>query len=185
MLHWISTTVALAAVVGGSALLQPSDATAHPAVSGAAASAPPDAAKAHYPLKCGGEGSARGGRVDVIDQGAADFDGDGRSETVANVRCHAVAGTPPNGLFVLADPPGSSAAGARPRVVATMVPVKEQMNVRDLKVARSGVSATLFGYSSADVPRCCPDRQRKVNWQWKDGKFVLRAKPVPGGPQSV
>jgi hypothetical protein len=185
MLHWISTAVALAAVVGASALLQPSDATAHPTTTGADALAPPDAAKAHYPLNCGREGPATGSRIDVVDQGVADFDGDGRRETVADVRCHATAGTPPNGLFVLANPPRPSATDARPRVVATMVPIKERMNVRNLKVSGRGVSATLFGYSSPDVPRCCPDRQRKVKWQWKDGQFVLKAEPVPGGAQSV
>lgn len=185
LLHWTSTAVALAAVVGASALLQPSDATARPAATGAAALAPPDATQAHYPLNCGRQGPATGHRIDVVDEGAADFDGDGRRETVADVRCHATAGTPPNGLFVLADPPRSSGANARPHIVATMVPAKERMTVRDLKVADRGVSATLLGYSSADVPRCCPDRQRKVKWQWKDGKFVLEAEPVPGGAQSV
>ena len=35
------------------------------------------------------------------------------------------------------------------------------------------VSATLLGYSSADVPALLPRRAaQSVNWQWKDGAFV-------------
>jgi hypothetical protein len=54
------------------------------------------------------------------------------------------------------------------------------MSIRDFAVRGKTVSVTLLGYSSSRVPRCCPDLQRKVNWRWRDGKFVLKALPVPG-----
>lgn len=183
MVHWLSTAVALAAVVGGSAFLQPSDATARPTdVGSVTAPRPPDAAKARYPLHCGSSSSAEGREVHVQHTSTADFDGDGRSETVALVRCRAGGGTPPNGLYVLADP---GHPGGRPAVVSTLVPDKEGMTVRGLKVRGRTVSGTLLGYSSRDVPRCCPDQQRKVKWEWKKGQFALEPEAAAGGAQSV
>ncbi|MEU8353202.1 hypothetical protein [Streptomyces sp. NPDC048845] len=176
--HWLATTAALAAVLGGAALIQPAGATATPPVAArhapdrAAVPVPegaPDAAEADYPLDCGGGG------VQVLEDGASDLDGDGREETVAVVRCEAGMGTPPSGVYVLthaADP------GYPPRVLETLVDPAEGMTVTDLAVAGRTVSATLLGYSSKDVPRCCPDRRRAVKWQWQDGKFRLTALPV-------
>jgi hypothetical protein len=64
--------------------------------------------------------------------------------------------------------------------MATFLDPKQQMSVKDFALQGDTISATLLGYSSNQVPRCCPDQERKVNWQWKDGKFVLTALPVPG-----
>ncbi|MGX9226179.1 hypothetical protein [Streptomyces albus] len=172
--HWLATAAALAAVLGATALLQPATATtAPPRTTGAA----PDPARAHYPLECGPHASG----IDVLDKASADFDGDGTPETVAAVRCAARGGTPPSAVFVLSRPAGAD----RPRIAGTLVSAKEGMTVKDLAVRDTTVSATLLGYSSSEVPRCCPDRQRKVKWEWRDGKFVLRAAPVAGGGLSV
>jgi hypothetical protein len=179
MVHWLSTAVALAAVVAGSALIQPADATAQSTISTVSADPGPDPKKADFPVNCGRGPQAK---VVVVDQGSADFDGDGRSETVASVRCHSDVGTPPNALFVLAS---SARPDKAPKVVATMLRTKERMTVQNLKVRGSTVSAKLLGYSSPSVPSCCPDKQRKVKWVWKSGKFVLRAAPVEGGSESI
>ena len=180
-IHWAATAAALAALLGASALIQPSDATANPTETRAPASTAPDPAKARYPLQCGpgeAQGTTRGGReVETVDKGRSDFDGDGVAETIAVVRCKAMGGTPPSAVFVLTAPDRS---GGRPEVAATLVPQKEGMTVRGLKVSGRTVSATLVGYSSPDVPRCCPDKQRKVKWEWKDGKFALTPGPVAG-----
>lgn len=181
MVHWLSTAVALAAVVGISGFVQPADASARPTLTTASASAggaAPDPKKADYPVDCGRPSV----KVDVVAKGSADFDGDGRRETVASVRCHSGTGSPPNALFVLAS---AARPGQAPRVVATMLRTKERMTVQDLKVSGRTVSAKLLGYSSPSVPSCCPDKQRKVKWEWKDGKFALEAAPVPGAPESV
>ncbi|MFF3764162.1 hypothetical protein ACFYYR_08755 [Streptomyces sp. NPDC001922] len=177
-LHWIVTGTALAALLAASSLLQPSTATARPPVAVAdapaspqaplPAAAGPDAGKARYPVDCGPE------KIQVIRKGAADLDGDGRTETVAVVRCSAGMGTPPSGIYVLAHGAG------RPRIVETFLDPREGMSVTDFAVRGRTVSATLAGYSSNDVPRCCPDRQRKVEWHWNDGKFELVALPVAG-----
>ncbi|MGP3949028.1 hypothetical protein [Streptomyces sp. 7N604] len=177
--HWITTAAALAAVVAGSALVQPTSAIATPPAAASGAPAPaapvppggPDPKKAEYPIDCGPQ------PTEVVSKGSGDLDGDGRQETVAVVRCKAGFGTPPSGIYVLAHP--SSGEGA-PRIVETFLDPKEHMNVSDLAVRGGTVSATLLGYSSENVPRCCPDLQRKVKWQWQDGKFRLIALPVAG-----
>jgi hypothetical protein len=178
MVHWLGTAVALAAVVGASSLVQPADATAQPTLTTAAAGTAPDPKQADFPVDCGSASV----KVDVVEKGSTDFDGDGRRETVASVRCHSGTGTPPSALFVLGAPARPDQA---PRVVATMLRTKEQMSVQDLAVHGRTVSAKLLGYSSPSVPRCCPDRQRKVKWEWKDGKFALEAAPVAGSPESI
>lgn len=172
--HWAATAAALAAVVAVSAVAQPPGAMAGPAGHGAAGKGP-DASRARYPMDCGPQPEPA---VSVLATASADFDQDGRAETVALVRCAAPTGTPPSGIFVLThavDPDG------RPRVVETLLSPEEGMSTRDFTVRDSGgrkIAATLLGYSSDDVPRCCPDQQRKVTWEWRDGRFVLVPEPV-------
>ncbi|MGW2329548.1 hypothetical protein ACWC5C_27850 [Streptomyces sp. NPDC001700] len=178
--HWIATAAAVAAVVAGASAFQPADAKASAApttLSAPSGDLPlakakaPDPRAAHYPMDCGRA------EVGVVDRASGDLDGDGRPETVAVVRCETAAGNPPSGVYVLAQP---SRPGAAPQIVATFVDPKEGMSIQDFAVRGTKVSATLLGYSSTKVPRCCPDLQRKVNWQWRDGEFVLKALPVPG-----
>lgn len=127
--HWAATAVALAAVVGGAALIQPPDATARTVTARTADSPPPDPERAVYPVNCG-KGShtsadaaaGNGPKVRVTSHGAADFDGDGRSETVAVVRCDSGTGSPPDGVFVLATPDSRQ---SRPQVTETLVPTSE------------------------------------------------------------
>lgn len=178
MVHWLSTAVALAAVVGATAFIQPADASAQPTLTTASSGPAPDPKKADFPVDCGSPSVP----IDVVDKGSADFDGDGRKETVASVRCHSGTGSPPNALFVLA---AAARPGQPPRVVATMLRTKERMTVQDLRVSGRTVSAKLLGYSSPSVPSCCPDKQRKVKWEWKDGKFALEAAPTAGSPKSI
>ncbi|WP_260867751.1 hypothetical protein [Streptomyces sp. SAJ15] len=173
--HWLATAAALGAVIAGAAALQPSDATASPGVV-RTASRPvpaPDARTAAYPVDCGPA------RLDVVDHASADLDGDGRPETVALVRCHSEMGTPPSGIYVLAPAAGGGKA-AKPRVVATFLDPKERMSADDFALRGATVSATLRGYSSDQVPRCCPDLERGVNWRWQDGQFVLKPLRVAG-----
>ncbi|GAA2438022.1 hypothetical protein [Streptomyces macrosporus] len=167
-MHWVVTAAALGAVLGGSALLRPADATATPTPDAVAAPGP-DAEEARYPLDCGPADP------EVIDRAAVDFDGDGRAETVAVVRCAVGIGTPPSGMYVLAHP---TREGARPRIAETLVDPGEDMTVQELTVRDRTIHARLLGYSSDEVPRCCPDRMRDVEWNWRDGKFVLKAAPT-------
>ncbi|MCC9708652.1 hypothetical protein E4N62_27340 [Streptomyces sp. MNU76] len=173
-IHWLATATALAGVVALSSALQP-DAARRP-------SSPrqprprrrgaPDPAEVDLPLDCGPVG------VVVKKQGSEDLDGDGRPETVAVVHCDASMGTPPDGVYVLT----RSTDAAQPRVVATLVNPKDRTTVSDFAVRDATVTATLHGYSSAEVPNCCPDVTNPAKWQWKNGAFV---RSTPAGAQSV
>lgn len=171
--HWLATAAALAAVVAAAAAVGPrEDPAPAPAAASAATAGAPAPLSARFPLR-----PVPAGGPDVVQQVTSDLDGDGRLETVAVVRCRAGGGTPPSGVYVLAAP---REPGGRPRVLATLVDPGEKMTVTGLTVTRGTVSATLLGYSGPNVPRCCPDRSRTVEWHWKDGKFVLRPMPVAG-----
>ncbi|MHA5047536.1 hypothetical protein [Streptomyces sp. SD15] len=175
-IHWLATATALAAVVALSSVLQPGSATA--AQSGPeakpapATTTPPDPTGVTFPIECGPT------KAIVQKKASGDLDGDGNPETVAVVRCDAGSGTPPNGVYVL-----TQASGAKkPRVVATLVDPKDRLTVTDFTVRDGTITATLLGYSSSDVPSCCPDVKDHAKWQWKNDAFI---RSTPSGAQSV
>ncbi|MFE9459964.1 hypothetical protein [Streptomyces californicus] len=169
--HWLATAAAMAGVVALAGLLQPRTATATATApeqrtttrSGAPVPAP-DPAAARFPLECGAAGTT------VARHAPGDLDGDGRPETVAVAHCDAGSGTPPAGVYVL-----TRTSGAAPRVVATLVDPADRTTVKELAVHDGVVSATLLGYSSPDVPRCCPDQEEQVSWRWQGNAFVRSA----------
>jgi hypothetical protein len=120
-----------------------------------------------FPLQCGPV------KAVVARQASGDLDHDGRPETVAVVHCDASMGTPPDGVYVLTRTDGATTA----RVVATLVDPKDRYTVTDFAVRGGAVTATLLGYSSPDVPNCCPDLKDSAKWQWKNGAF-LRTTPA-------
>ena len=176
-IHWLATAAALAAVVAASGFLQPDSATAAQATDSkrptttSQAVAPPDPAAVQFPLDCGPV------KVVVQKKASGDLDGDGRPETVAVVRCDAGSGTPPNGVYVLTQPPGN-----KPRIVATLVDPKDRFSVSALDVRDGAVTATLDGYSSDAIPRYRPDVHDKAKWQWRNGAFV---RSTPAAASSV
>ncbi|MFF3332052.1 hypothetical protein ACFYWX_21225 [Streptomyces sp. NPDC002888] len=176
-IHWLATATALAGVVALSSLLQPGSATAAQASgteakTAPAAAAPPSATGVDFPLDCGPV------KALVQKKATGDLDGDGRPETVAVVHCDAPMGTPPDGVYVLTQ----AEDAARPRVVATLVDPKDRQTVTTVAVRGGAVLASLLGYSTADVPSCCPDVKDSAKWQWKNGAFV---RSTPAGAHSV
>ncbi|UUU35098.1 hypothetical protein JIX56_37470 [Streptomyces sp. CA-210063] len=175
-IHWLATATALAGVMALSSALQPDAArAAQPGPKAQPAPAvvtAPDPTEVDLPLDCGPVG------IVVKQKRSGDLDGDGRPETVAVVHCDASMGTPPDGVYVLT----RSTDAADPRVVATLVNPKDRKTVTDFAVRDAVVTATLHGYSSADVPNCCPDVTDPVKWQWKNGAFT---RSTPAGAQSV
>ncbi|MDX3075131.1 hypothetical protein [Streptomyces sp. MI02-7b] len=175
--HWITTAAVIAAVIGSAALVQPAGAsTAKRPVAGVKAGVPavqpPDPKAAHYPMNCAGA------PVDVVGRASGDLDGDGRPETVAVARCHSGTGTPPSGLYVLAP---DAAGGGAPRIVETLVDPKEQRSFKDLRIEDRKVRATVLGYSSDDIPRCCPDQMRDYSWEWRSGTYYEVPGPLANG----
>ncbi|MFD1658000.1 hypothetical protein ACFSL4_07130 [Streptomyces caeni] len=176
-IHWVATATAISGVIALSSVLQPgSSATAaqpHTGTKAAPVTAtPPDPARADFPLDCGPT------KPLVQKKATGDLDGDGRPETVALVHCDAGMGTPPDGVYVLT----RAASNPEPRVVATLVDPKDRLTVTDFAVRDAAVTATLLGYSSPDVPSCCPDVKTSAKWQWKGGVFV---RSTPPGSRSV
>ncbi|WP_073947493.1 hypothetical protein [Streptomyces kebangsaanensis] len=174
-IHWLATATAVAAVVALSSIAQPGSATAaQPAGTPAEPSpaAAPDTTGVTFPLDCGPVKSV------VAKQASGDLDGDGRPETVAVVHCDASMGTPPDAVYVLT----RAADDTAPRVVATLLEPKDRYTVTDFAVREGAVTATLLGYSSPDVPNCCPDLKESVKWQWRNGAFV---RSTPAGARSV
>ncbi|MFD8811907.1 hypothetical protein ACFV23_10580 [Streptomyces sp. NPDC059627] len=177
-MHWLATAAAVAGVVALSSLFQPGSArAAQPAAAAEtkpapAAAAPPSTTGVDFPLDCGPVKEL------VVKKATGDLDGDGRPETVAVVHCDSAMGTPPDGVYVL-----TQAAGAtRPRVVATLVDPKDRLTVTDFAVTGKAVTATLLGYSSDNVPSCCPDLKSSAKWQWNGHAFV---RSTPAAAHSV
>ncbi|MFD3540648.1 hypothetical protein ACFWUQ_14240 [Streptomyces sp. NPDC058662] len=171
--HWLATATAMAAVIAAAGLFQPATGASPTTTAAAPAQDPagtangpsataPDAAGATYPLDC------KGAAQTVTATAHGDLDGDGRPETVAAVRCAAGSGTPPHAVYVLTRDRTPAAA---PRVVATLLDPARRQNVTELTVRDAAVTATLLGYSSPDVPRCCPDLTQHAKWLWTGGKF--------------
>jgi hypothetical protein len=165
-IQWVATATAIAGVVALSSVIHPDPArAAQPGAGPKSATAPvaaPDPTGVDFPINCGPV------KVLVQKKASGDLDGDGRPETVAVVRCDAGSGTPPNGVYVLTQAEGQK----QPRVVATLVDPKDRLSVTDFAVRDGAVTATLLGYSSIDVPSCCPDLKDSAKWQWKNGAFI-------------
>jgi hypothetical protein len=176
-IHWLATATAVAGVVALSSFLQPGAATAAQAAgpetrSAPAHLAPPDPAAVTFPIECGPV------KAVVQKKASGDLDGDGNPETVAVVHCDSPMGTPPDGVYVLT----RGGDGGEPRVVATLLDPKDGTTVSDFAVRDGAVTASLLGYSSSDVPRCCPDVHSDAKWRWQNGAFVHSA---PAGARSV
>lgn len=181
--HWISTAAALGAVVAAVALVQPADASpgkpaaaagSPPAAVGgtpAAPVAPPDPDAATFPLNC-----ADGMPTDVVSKVSGDLDGDGRPETAVVVRCHTETGTPPSGVYVLSAP---KTPGGPPRIAVTLVKPEDNRQIGNFRLEGRTLKATVLGFSSDQVPQCCPDLSRSYSWEWRGDRYV--ALPGPAG----
>lgn len=173
-LHWVATATAVAGVIALSSLVQPGPATAaQPTTATEArpapaptATTPPGTTGVAFPLDCGPVKAVVAHKTD------GDLDGDGKPETVAVVHCDAAMGTPPDAVYVLT----RDATDGKPRVVATLVQPADRLTATDLAIRDRTVTATLLGYSTDDVPSCCPDVRKPAAWRW-NGHAFLRSTP--------
>ncbi|MET7473965.1 hypothetical protein ABZT17_06305 [Streptomyces sp. NPDC005648] len=175
-IHWVATATAVAGVMALSSVLQPNPATAaqtagHQTKTTTRPAAAPGTAGVDFPITCGPV------KAVVQKKATGDLDGDGNPETVAVVHCDAPMGTPPDGLYVI-----TRASDGKPRVVATLIAPKTGDTVSDFAVRDGAVTATVLGYSTEDIPRCCPDITDHAKWQWRNGAFV---RTTPAGTHSV
>ncbi|MET7674819.1 hypothetical protein [Streptomyces seoulensis] len=174
-IHWVATATAVAGVIALTSLVQPGPATAaQPTTATEArpapaptATTPPGTTGVAFPLDCGPV------KAVVARKTSGDLDGDGKPETVAVVHCDAAMGTPPDAVYVLT----RNATDGTPRVVATLVQPADRLTATDLAIGDRTVTATLLGYSTDDVPSCCPDVKKAAAWRW-NGHAFLRSTPA-------
>ncbi|GAA1946436.1 hypothetical protein [Kitasatospora viridis] len=167
--RWSAVAAGCAALVAAALAVAP---TAHPADAATAApgtphplpaAAAPDPAKAVLPLDCGPFPSQ------VALSFAADL-GDGRPATVAAAHCQAGNGTAPDGVFVLTAGPDGT-----PQVRDTLLDWHEDYTVTALALRADGtITARASGYSTSDVPRCCPDVTVDLSWT-RHGDSLVRS----------
>ncbi|MER8184181.1 hypothetical protein [Kitasatospora sp. NPDC094015] len=174
--HWALVAAGCLAVVGGALAATPATGTvtARP-VTGPAATTPaaaaPDPARAELPLDCGPFPVALGAGF------PADL-GDHRPVTVVAAHCAADNGTPPDGIWLL----GPAGQDGRPVVLETLLSPDENLTVTRLAPAGGYVTAHVQGYSDDEVPRCCPDVAKDLNWVRKDGRWT-RSETTPSAAQ--
>ncbi|MGC0316924.1 hypothetical protein [Kitasatospora acidiphila] len=172
--RWLAVAAGCAALATGTMAAAPS---AHPGAAAAAgsgtpkplpATAAPDAAKAALPLDCGPLPTT------VTLSFAADL-GDGTPATIAAAHCAAGAGAAPDGVFVITAGPGGT-----PQVHDVLLDWHQDYTVTRLALRADGtITAQARGYSSADVPRCCPDLSVELDWTRHGAGFTRTEHSVP------
>lgn len=169
--HWTLVAAGCAAVVGVALAADPAVGTPVPRHSGVkqlSAAAAPDPAKAQLPLDCAPL------PIKIALRFSADL-GDGSPSTVVSAHCDSGTGTPPDGVYILAAGPGGT-----PVVRTTLIDPHEDLTVTELQLRRDGVLlGRAFGYSSEDVPRCCPDLLLDLSWTHHGGQWTRSETKAP------
>lgn len=124
-----------------------------------------------YPFECG---TTRQGTVgwkvwDVAYPTPVDNVG----RAVVLVTCNAGAGTPPVNLLVY----DSATSSAAPHLAQVLIRSEDNWTANDVRVDGDQLALPAFGYSSGDIPRCCPDVTTTLTWQWQDGQYVATGSP--------
>jgi hypothetical protein len=122
-----------------------------------------DWAAVALPMDCGGLGT-------VVDAHPVTQHLGGRAAAVVAAHCNAGAGSPPSAVFLLRDAAG--AGPARPEVTETLVGLDRDLLVQKVTVGAGAVEVTAYGYSTGDIPRCCPDRHLSLGWRWNGSALV-------------
>ncbi|MCF2527419.1 hypothetical protein [Yinghuangia soli] len=76
----------------------------------------------------------------------------GSATHIVQVRCAAGAGAAPDAVYAYTVAPDGTAARDR-----TLLDTEDDKLVKSLDIKNGRVTATVLGYSTEDIPRCCPD----------------------------
>jgi len=90
----------------------------------------------------------------------------GQPAAVVVAHCQSAAGSPPDGVYLVAGADGGS------HVSATLVAARDQVDVSTLVRSGDRLRLTGRGYSSSDVPRCCPDVAVTRSWELVGDRLV-------------
>ncbi len=173
--HWVLVAAGCAAVVGGALAASPAEGRvtatgtgpSGPVVQAIPDSAAPDPAKAQLPLDCGPF------PVKVALRVSASYNG--RPLTVAAAHCAADNGTPPDGAYLLGAGPDG-----RPVIQATLVRPEEGLTVTEIRLRSDGtITGRAKGYSSPDVPHCCPDLTVTLTWTQQSAQWTRTTTKTP------
>jgi hypothetical protein len=125
-----------------------------------------DWASVRYPMACAG------GKVRVLATELADVTGDKAPDATVLARC-ATGTHQPTGVFVFGAAPATAGRKApAPRLLATLLRPAAGVFGDHLAVTASEIRVTGFSYSSAGVPRCCPDQMVEKCWHWDGTRFT-------------
>ncbi|GAA2145584.1 hypothetical protein GCM10009760_34360 [Kitasatospora kazusensis] len=171
--HWALVAAGCGAVIAGALAVSPAQGSttangaAGPVVRPVPDADAPDPAKAELPLDCGPF------PVKVALRASASFDG--RAVTVAAAHCAADNGTPPDGAYLLGAGPDG-----RPVVQATLVRPEEGLTLAEMRLRSDGtITGRAKGYSSTDVPHCCPDLTVSLTWTPQHGQWTRTETKTP------
>jgi hypothetical protein len=92
----------------------------------------------------------------------------GVSLAIVLVTCDAGAGTPPSNLLVYDDASSTS----NPHIAQTLVRSEDNWSAPRITANNDELSLPVRGYSSSEVPRCCPDVSATLVWRWENGAFA-------------
>ncbi len=87
---------------------------------------------------------------------------------VVLVTCDAGAGSPPAALLVY---DGAASPSGDPHLTQTLVSPEDNWVAGDVSPIDDTVSLPVSGYTTADVPHCCPDVAATLVWHWVDGSY--------------
>jgi hypothetical protein len=131
-----------------------------------------DWSKVRYPIDCGETNLGQvGWRV-------VDFvriaPGVGTDLAIALVTCDAGAGSPPANLYVY----DRAESATNPHLAQTLVRPDDNWVADDhVDVIGGDLSLGVSGYSSEDLPRCCPDVFATLTWQWDGDEYQPTSTP--------
>lgn len=115
-----------------------------------------------YPVDCGGQTTASAA--------AYPEPAPGKQLAIVHVTCKAGAGTPPSAVLVYDYAESTTSV----HLTQTLLRYEDNWVPENGGTTSQGPTLTIsvYGYSTDDVPRCCPDLQPTLSWTWRQGTYV-------------
>jgi hypothetical protein len=85
-------------------------------------------------------------------------------------QCDSGAGTPPVALYVY---DGTTSSPSTPHLASTLISEKERWQANSFSTSGGDLTMNVFGFSSNNVPNCCPDVRTTLVWRWNGSSYQL------------
>jgi hypothetical protein len=99
----------------------------------------------------------------------------GVARAVVEARCNSGAGTPSSEVYVY----DRADAARSPHLAQTLITMTDNWQTRPLRLEGDTVSLPAYGFTTSSVPRCCPDVQTTLVWQWNGSDYALTSAVPP------